>query len=89
MIATGMVEKQVVGNIASTGICFWKKAEDYFTALPLVNKGPEEELFISDVHAAAIEAGKKFKVFMVDAFIDLGTPEDLDALEERWAAISE
>jgi len=89
MIATDMVEKQVVGDKASTGICFWKTAKDYFESIELVDKEPGEELFISNVHAAAIAAGKKFKVFMVDAFIDLGTPADLDLLEERWEAISE
>jgi hypothetical protein len=89
MVATGMVEKQVISENASTGICFWKSASTYYECIKLVDKDLDEELFISDVHAAGIAAGKKFKVFMVDAFIDLGTPADLDALEERWEAISE
>lgn len=89
MVATGMVEKIVTGDIASAGICFWKQSSDYFEALSTVVKPVGEEVFISDVHAAAIEEGKKFKVFMVDTFIDLGTPDDLDLLEERWEAISE
>jgi dTDP-glucose pyrophosphorylase len=89
MIATSMIEKVVTGDKASAGICFWKQSSDYFEALETVEKPVEEEVFISDVHAAAITNGKKFKVFMVDTFIDLGTPDDLDLLEERWEAISE
>lgn len=89
MVATSMIEKVVTGDLASAGICFWKQSSDYFEALATITKPLDEETYISDVHAAAISQGKKFKVFMVDTFIDLGTPSDLDLLEERWEAISE
>jgi dTDP-glucose pyrophosphorylase len=88
MTATGMVEKIVTGNIASTGACLWRRTSDYYEALGAVVKDSSEEIYLSDVHDVAIKAGKKFKVFMVESFIDLGTPADLDNLEEKWKTIS-
>jgi dTDP-glucose pyrophosphorylase len=81
-LATSMQEKVVLSDTASTGICFWKTAKDFYDTLETINK--EGEFFISDVYSRAIADGKRFKVFMVDAFIDMGTPRDLDNLEEKW-----
>ncbi len=89
MIATSMVEKKVVGNIASAGICFWKNSGMYYQYLDVARELEPGEVYISSVHSAAIHNGRKFKVAMLDTFIDLGTPADLEALEEKWKTLSE
>jgi UDP-N-acetylglucosamine diphosphorylase / glucose-1-phosphate thymidylyltransferase / UDP-N-acetylgalactosamine diphosphorylase / glucosamine-1-phosphate N-acetyltransferase / galactosamine-1-phosphate N-acetyltransferase len=86
MVATEMIEKQVISEYASTGLCFWTKSGDFFKSIDSMKKDPTKELFISDICNYAISNGKKFKVVMVDAFIDLGTPDDLDVLDEKWEA---
>ena len=89
MIATYMVEKQVVGNIASAGICFWKNSGMYYQYLDVARELEPGEVYISSVHSAAIKNGRKFRVVMLDTFIDLGTPADLEVLEDKWKKLSE
>jgi dTDP-glucose pyrophosphorylase len=84
-VATDMQEKVVISDTASAGLCFWKKASDFYSTLDTMDLS--KEVFISDVHAKAIQNGKKFKVVLLDAFIDMGTPADLEVFDERWAAL--
>lgn len=89
MIATSMVEKKVVGDIASAGICFWKNSGMYYQYLDVARELEPGEVYISSVHSAAIKNDRKFKVAMLDEFIDLGTPADLEVLEDKWKKLSE
>ncbi len=89
MVATSMVEKKVISNIASAGLCFWKNSAMYYQYLDVARELEQGEVYISSVHAAAIKNSRKFKVVMLDAFIDLGTPADLEVLEEKWKTLSE
>ena len=84
-VATDMQEKVVISDTASAGLCFWKKASDFYSTLDTMDLS--KEVFISDVHAKAIQDGKKFKVVLLDNFIDMGTPADLEVFDERWAAL--
>lgn len=87
--ATSMVEKEVVSNFAGSGIAFFKKAETLFSYIDsaVSSRGMGEETYISDVCNEAIKDGAKFKVIMLDAFIDLGTPKDLENLGEKWKTL--
>jgi dTDP-glucose pyrophosphorylase len=86
-LATDIKEKVVISDIASTGICLWKTASEFFETAEATEVTEGSELFISDVYAKAIADGKKFIVVMVDAFIDMGTPADLEEFDTKWAAI--
>lgn len=87
MIASSMVEKEVVSNHANTGLCFFRNGEDFFGGIDALLGSKESELYVSDVCDYLIRSGKKFKVAMID-FIDLGTPDDIEMFLEHMNDIS-
>lgn len=85
-LATEMIEKEVISSKASSGHVFYKNSIDFFDSLDVlkIKKKLGREIFISDVCNESIKSGLKFKVCMLDAFVDLGTPEDLKDLDKKW-----
>lgn len=88
-LAEEMIEKQVVSSKASSGHIFYKKSENFYKSLDELKKSkdPSEEVFISEVCNHSIKSGLKFKVCMLDTFVDLGTPKDLEDLDKKWASL--
>lgn len=82
-VATSMIEKKVVSNMASSGHIFFKEAETLFSYIDeaIFSREVGSETYISDVCNEAIKSGLKFKVSMLKSFTDMGTPDDLKRLE--------
>jgi HAD superfamily hydrolase (TIGR01509 family) len=77
---TTVQEKKVISNEATVGIYHWKKGSDYVKyAEQMITKDirVNNEFYVAPVYNEAIEDGKKFKTYKVDAMYGLGTPEDL------------
>jgi capsule biosynthesis phosphatase len=73
-------EKQVISNIASTGLYIFTKGSDFVEAAEYMIKNSiksNNEFFVSELYNVLIRDGKKFIVDMAEEFIPLGTPEDL------------
>lgn len=85
-IAVEMIEKEVISEYASSGHIFFSKGENFFNYLNEARFSAElgQEIYISSVCNEAIKDGLKFKVVMLDSFVDMGTPEDLESLGEKW-----
>jgi dTDP-glucose pyrophosphorylase len=79
--ATEVAEKQVISNLATTGIYFWKHGCDFVkfaNEMILKNKKTNNEFYVCPVFNEAINSGKKIKTFPVKKMWGLGTPEDLE-----------
>jgi beta-phosphoglucomutase-like phosphatase (HAD superfamily)/dTDP-glucose pyrophosphorylase len=80
--ATRVAEKEVISDLATVGIYYWKHGSDYvkyahqMVAKQVTTNG---EFYVCPVYNEAIQDGKNIGVFMVDKMISLGTPEDLEA----------
>ena len=84
--ALSMIEKEVVSNFASSGLVFVKEAKTLYSHIDdaIFSRELGDETYISDVCNEAIKNGAKFKVVMLDKFVDMGTPEDLEKLGDQW-----
>jgi len=85
-VALEMIEKEVISKYASSGHLFFSKAENFFNYLNEARFSAKlgEEIYISSVCNEAIKDGLKFKVVMLDSFVDMGTPQDLENLGDKW-----
>lgn len=79
---TEVAEKQVISNLATVGIYYWKHGSDYVKyAKKMIadNKRVNGEFYVCPVYNEAIADGLKIGVYKVDTMHGLGTPEDLEA----------
>lgn len=79
---TEVAEKQVISNLATVGIYYWKKGSDFVKyAEQMIEKNlrVNGEFYVCPVYNEAIADGLKIGVYKVDAMHGLGTPEDLEA----------
>jgi beta-phosphoglucomutase-like phosphatase (HAD superfamily)/dTDP-glucose pyrophosphorylase len=77
---TEVAEKVPISDIATTGIYFWKKGEDFVKyAEQMITKNirVNNEFYVAPVYNQAIESGLKIKTDSCKKFLCLGTPEDL------------
>lgn len=73
-------EKQLISNIASTGLYVFKRGSDFIRSAEYMIKNnikTKNEFFIAELYNILIKEGKKFTVDFADKFIPFGTPEDL------------
>lgn len=73
-------EKEVLSDMATTGIYFWNKGEDYVRyAEEMIanNERVNGEFYNAPVYNLAIREGKKIRAVCCQNFIPLGTPEDV------------
>jgi beta-phosphoglucomutase-like phosphatase (HAD superfamily)/dTDP-glucose pyrophosphorylase len=78
---TGVAEKVVISNNASTGIYGWAKGSDYVKyAEQMIDKNirVNNEFYICPVYNEAIQDNKRILPIFVDTMHGLGTPEDLE-----------
>lgn len=76
-----VAEKQVISNLATVGIYYWKHGSDYVKyAEQMIANGirTNGEFYICPTYNEAIADGKKIGVYQVDKMISLGTPSDLE-----------
>lgn len=82
-LVTNVVEKQVISDIALTGIHYWKRGSDFVaSAKQLIadDNRSLNEFYISTTYNYLIEKGLKVGHHMLDdsGISFIGTPEDLD-----------
>ena len=87
-LVTQVVEKEVVSNIALTGIHYWKQGSDFVKSAKAMienNISTKDEFYIGPTYNLLIEDGKKIGHHMIpaEAIHFVGTPEDLEAYESR------
>lgn len=78
---TELKEKQVISDMATVGIYYWKKGSDYVKYAEQMiasDKRVNNEFYVAPVYNEAIEDGKKIKAYHVKEMWGIGTPEDLD-----------
>jgi len=78
----GVVEKQVVSNIANVGIYGWASGAEYVRAAEtMIAKDirTNGEFYIAPAYNEAIASGAHVVTFQVEDMHGVGTPEDLDA----------
>lgn len=74
-------EKQVISDLATTGIYYWKKAGEfikYSKQMIKENDRVNNEFYVCPVYNYAIRDEKKIKVFMCSKMWGLGVPSDLE-----------
>jgi dTDP-glucose pyrophosphorylase len=87
---TDLKEKEVISNIATVGVYYWKRGSDYVKyAEQMISKNirVNKEFYVAPVYNEAILDNKKIKVFNVDKMWGLGTPEDLDYFIKNYAGV--
>jgi NDP-sugar pyrophosphorylase family protein len=78
---TGVVEKQVVSNIANVGIYGWASGAEYVRAAErMIAKDirTNSEFYIAPAYNEAIANGAHIVTLQVEEMHGVGTPEDLD-----------
>jgi beta-phosphoglucomutase-like phosphatase (HAD superfamily)/dTDP-glucose pyrophosphorylase len=81
-LVTEVAEKQVISDLATVGIYYWKHGSDYVKfAEQMIKKDirTNGEFYICPTYNEAIASGLKIGTYEVDRMISLGTPEDLEA----------
>jgi len=76
-----IVEKKVISDIATVGIYYWKRGNEYVKyAEQMIEKDirVNGEFYVAPVYSEAIADNKKIKTYTVDKMYGLGTPEDLE-----------
>lgn len=80
-IVTETAEKNVISNIALTGMYHFTRASDFFEVAEYYideNIKHENEFYIAPMYNYLIRDNKRFIVDIVDEFIPLGVPKDLE-----------
>lgn len=84
-----VVEKEVVSNVALTGIHYWKHGRDFVkSAKQLIDNGRRSfngEYYIGPTYNELIKNGNKVGICMIpnNAIYFIGTPDDLELYESR------
>lgn len=86
-------EKKPISDVATVGLYFWKRGEDYVKyAEQMISKGfgvgqefnGKAELYVAPVYNEAIQDGFKIKPFNIEKNWGLGTPSDLKYFEDNY-----
>lgn len=80
-IVTKTAEKEVISNIALTGMYHFTRGADFIeTAEHYISNDIKykNEFYIAPMYNFLIEKNKKFTIDIVDKFVPLGVPEDLE-----------
>jgi dTDP-glucose pyrophosphorylase len=74
-------EKEVISNIATNGVHYWKKAKYFFDSYDRMRADGETykgEYYIAPSYNYLINDGFKIGVFLFNEHYPIGTPDDLD-----------
>jgi len=80
---TKIKEKEVISDLASTGLYVFTKGSDFIKNTEyMINKDVriKNEFYISEIYNIMIKKEKKFIIDTSEEFMDLGTPENLKKL---------
>lgn len=80
-------EKQVISNIASTGLYIFTNGKDFVNAAETMIKNnikTNNEFFVSELYNILIKDGKKFIIDIAEEFSPLGTPEDMNNFANKF-----
>lgn len=81
-IVTEVREKVPFSNYATCGVYYWKYGSEYVRYAERMisdNKRVNGEFYVCPVYNEAINDGRIIKNYLIQKFIGLGTPEDLEA----------
>ena len=81
-----VAEKKPISKIATAGIYYWRKGEDYVKfAKQMIAKDirTNGEFYVCPVFNEAIADGLKFRTKNVEQMWGIGTPEDLEVFLKR------
>ena len=84
---TMLREKEVISNIATVGIYYWKCGKEYVKyAEQMISKNIKSngEFYVAPVYSEALLDNKTIKTFNIDKMWGLGTPEDLEYFTEKY-----
>lgn len=84
---TKVEEKNPISDIATCGIYFWKKGEEYVKcAEQMINKNirTNNEFYIAPVYNEKINEGGKIKIFNVEKMWGLGDPQSFDIFINKY-----
>lgn len=82
-LVRGIVEKEVVGNQAVTGVYYFKRARDFYDAAYEViaqDKRVKNEYYVSSAIEIMLEAGARIGTYEAPSAM-LGTPDELQLFE--------
>lgn len=74
-------EKIVISNIATNGLHYWKKSEDFVKSAKKMidnNHRYNNEFYIAPTYNYMVKDGKKVLPFFYNLHLPIGTPEDLE-----------
>jgi hypothetical protein len=77
---TEVKEKEVISNIATNGLHYWKKARYFFESYEEMvsnNDRTNGEFYVAPTYNYLIEKKYKIGVYLFNQHFPLGTPEDL------------
>lgn len=86
MLVTKVAEKEQISNIALTGFYNFSDAHLFFYIAEKwlkEEKTVRGEFYIAPMYNDLIEHGKKFKIKLVEEFIPLGTPDDIESFRKK------
>ncbi len=84
---TEVREKEVISNVATVGVYYWKKGSEYVKyADQMISKNirVNNEFYVAPTYNEAIGDGKKIKIFNIDRMWGLGDPSDLQYFVQNY-----
>lgn len=79
-------EKEVISNIATNGLHFWKNGIDFIESTKSMIENNERyngEFYIAPTYNSLIKKGKKILPFFYNLHFPIGTPEDLELFKTK------
>lgn len=79
-------EKQVISNLASNGLHWWKRGKDFVASaeeMILMEDRTNNEFYVAPTYNYMIKKGAKIIVFKFEKHFPIGTPEDLEFYKKR------
>lgn len=87
---TEVREKEVISNVATVGVYYWKRGSDYVKyAEQMISKNVRvnNEFYVAPTYNEAIQDGKKIKIFNIDRMWGLGDPSDLQYFIQNYGNV--
>lgn len=80
-------EKEVISNLATTGLYYFRRGRDFVTAAKkMVTEGEtaKGEYFVAPVYNELLKSGKKIRTYLAEDNWVLGTPEELKVFKDSY-----
>ena len=85
-------EKEVISDLASTGLYFWTRASDlikYGRQMMMKNIRVNNEFYVAPVYNEAIADGQVIKVLKCSRMWGLGVPDDVERFKKDYLGLKE